>query len=161
MRSAESTENVLARAGTGVDEAAIPQFFQSATVSIQTFTLIVRAERSAAIRPFLPLESKPAQVLNHRRDKFLLAAGAIEVFVAQDQNAAMPLRALLSDPKGTRMAEVQIARRRRREPASVAWTATPGTRNQRRFKRAHPGSSPTIHSVQAIETKAVFGFSRS
>ena len=59
------------------------------------------------------------QVFNHRLDKFLLAADAVEIFVAQDERAANFLRALLRNPESARVAQVEIACRRRRQAATV------------------------------------------
>src|ERR1019366_7513531 len=67
-------------------------------------------------------KSEPAQVFQHRPDKFHFEARGIQIFVAQNQFTAMCAGALLRHPECPRVAEVQIPRRRRRK-ASAIWSA--------------------------------------
>src|SRR5206468_3065864 len=109
---AERVENIFARAGARVNAFAGLQFLQGGPVKIKPLALSVWTECAAAVGSFLPLKTEPAQVFSHRRDKFFLAARAVEVFVAQHERAADFLRALLGNPKSARVTEVQIARGR-------------------------------------------------
>jgi hypothetical protein len=81
--------------------------------------LRVRRMRPAAIRPFVPLNTQPAQVFEHSRNKFWTAAIGIEVFVAKYKNAARFPRPFRRNQKGTRVAEVENSRRRRRNPSAI------------------------------------------
>src|SRR5437762_5566463 len=86
---------------------------------MEPLALGIWTERATAVGTFLPLKTEPAQVFGHRRDKILLAARAVEVFVAEHERAAEFLRALLGNPKSARMPEVQKAGRRWRETAAI------------------------------------------
>ena len=119
MRRAERVQNVFARTGAGIEEAAGTQFFQSSAIIGETFALVVGTERAAAIGPFLPAKTEPAQVFDRGGNEFLFATGAVEVFVAQHQCATELLRALLRDPESPRVAQVQVAGGRGREATTV------------------------------------------
>ena len=119
MRRAGGRPDVLARTGAGIDETAGLQSFQRGAINVHPLALIVRRERPAAIRAFLPFKAKPSQILDHGRDKFHFVAGGIQILVPQNQRAAIFPRPLLRRPKCPRVAEMQIARRRRREPPAI------------------------------------------
>lgn len=59
------------------------------------------------------------QVFDHGCAKVRLRALGIQILVAQDQCAPGGLRALLCDPERAGVAEVEIAGRRRSQPASI------------------------------------------
>ena len=86
---------------------------------MEPLALSVRTDCATAVGSFLPLKTEPAQVFGHRLDKFLLAARAVEVFVAQHERAADFLRALLGNPKSARVTEMQITGRRGGETAAI------------------------------------------
>src|SRR5437762_14204611 len=86
---------------------------------MEPLALGIWTERATAVGTFLPLKTEPAQVFGHRRDKILLPARAVEVFVAEHERAGEFFRALLGNPKSARMTEVQIAGRRWRETAAI------------------------------------------
>jgi hypothetical protein len=72
--------------------------------------LAVGSERAAQAGPFLPIEAKPAEVLDQGGQKVGSAPGAVKIFVAQDENAAVFSASFLGDPKGARVSKVQQAR---------------------------------------------------
>ena len=74
---------------------------------------------TAAIRPFLPLQAEPAHVFDHGLGELHFRAGCVDVFVAQDQDAAGGQGAPLGDPKRLRVTEVEEAGGRRGEAAAV------------------------------------------
>jgi hypothetical protein len=119
VRGAGGSGDVFAGASAGVDETSGAQFLQRGTIMPHALALRVRADRSAAIRSLLPLEAKPAQVLNHRPDKLRLAPDAVKVFVPQDKRAAVAARPLLGLPECPRVAEVEEAGGRGRETTTV------------------------------------------
>src|SRR5207247_10730757 len=108
VRRAERVENIFARTSAGIDKAAGFQLFQGSPIKVEPLALSVRTDCAAAVGSFLPLKTEPAQVFSHRRDKFFLAARAVEVFVAQHERAADFLGALLGNPKSARVTEMQI-----------------------------------------------------
>ena len=83
------------------------------------FALVVWRVRSADIGTFIPAQSEPAQILEHRRDEHGPAARAVEVFIAQDECAARRFGALLGSPKRAGVAQVEVARGRWRKAAAI------------------------------------------
>ena len=74
--------DVLSRAGAGIHKSARPELFEGGEIKWAPLALRVRAMRAAAIRPFLPHETKPVQVLQHGRHKLRTGTRRVEVFVA-------------------------------------------------------------------------------
>ena len=109
----------LSRAGAGINCAGVEKLLKHGAIERDTMTLGIGAEGTAAIRAFLPLQAKPVKVFQHGRDKFRAATVAIEVFVAENERAAMGLGALLRDPEGSSMAEMQKSGGGRREATAV------------------------------------------
>ena len=95
------------------------QLFESSDVEFAPFTLRVGAERAAAIRPFLPFQTKPVQIFEHGRNKFRFATGTIQVLVAQDKGAAAGDCTLLGGPECPGMTEMKKTCGGGRETAAV------------------------------------------
>src|SRR5437879_5860613 len=108
MRRLQGADHVLSRADARVNQAALAQFFQCVQIKRSTFALRVGAERAAAIRSFLPVEPEPFEIFKHGRNKVRLAPARIEVFIAKDKNATALAGSSLSNPKGPRVAQMQI-----------------------------------------------------
>ena len=68
--------------------------------------MVIRTERPAAVRSFLPGEAKPLQGFEHGRDEFQVEALGVHVFVAEHERASVFESALLGDPEGSGVAEV-------------------------------------------------------
>lgn len=119
MWRADRCLNVFSRTRAGINETASAQLFQPRAIKIKSFALIVRTERTADIRTFLPLKSEPAQVLEHRCDVFRFAARAIQIVVAQDEHSAIFNHALLSDPERSRVTQVQQPGRGGRDASAI------------------------------------------
>jgi hypothetical protein len=66
------------------------------------------------LRPLVPVDAEPDQILEDAAHRLLGGARAIRVFDAQ-QEAAVPLRQRPIEQRGARAADVQVTRRRRRE----------------------------------------------
>ena len=109
MRCLQRAEDVLAGAGAGVDGAFSSQFLESRAIESLPLALRIWAVRTSAIRPFLPFEPEPAQILEHSGEKLHLTATAIQILIAQDQSSLCRQRPLLRRPKSAGMAEMQQA----------------------------------------------------
>ena len=119
VRRTRGNLDIFARASAGIDEISGAQFLQRGAVKIHPFTLVVWRKRAANIRPFAPLKTKPVQICEHRIHKLHLETRGVQILVPQNQDAATGAGALLRRPECSRVTEVQIARRRWREPAPV------------------------------------------
>jgi hypothetical protein len=109
VRRAGGGGDVFPRTGAGINESGGAELIERSAVETHAFALIVGRKRSPTVRAFLPLEAEPFQVVEHGGDEFWFAAGAIQVFVAEDQFAAVQNGALLRSPESPRVAEVQVA----------------------------------------------------
>ena len=119
MGCLQGAEDILARAGAGINKPARVKLFERTYIVLAALTLSVRGKRAADIGAFLPCEPEPMQILEHRGGEFGFGARSVQVFVPKDENAAMSKRAFLGDPKGARVAEVQESSGRGGEPAAV------------------------------------------
>lgn len=113
MRRAGSGQDITPGTVTGIDQPVIAQLppcleVKGAPVALQD-------------RTFLPLQSEPSQVFQNRLLEFGPATRTIEIFNPQHQRAAAFPAALLRAPECQRMPRVQVAGRRRREAAPVAF----------------------------------------
>lgn len=77
----------------------------------------VRSERTAYVRAFIPIQTQPTKVFVHCLNKFRLASLVIEIFIAEDELAGRRPDALVGDPEGTRVSQVEVARGRRSKTA--------------------------------------------
>ena len=119
MRGARGSENILARAGAGVNQPGRAKLIQGGDINLPSLALRVGPKGPPAIRPFLPVESEPPEVLHHGIHELHAVARGIQILVPQDQDAASRARPLLRDPERPRVAKMQEARGRRREPPAV------------------------------------------
>jgi hypothetical protein len=126
VRRSDGSLDVLARTGAGINKVPGAQLIQCGAVKTHPFALVVGAEFAADIRPLAPYETEPAQILQHRLEEFHFETHGIHVFIAQNQRAAMGAGAFLRGPERSRMAEMQIARRRRRKTSAIVKCAIHG-----------------------------------
>lgn len=119
VRGADSGLEVFARAGAGIHEASLFQSGDGVAVERVALALIVGCERAADVRAFLPIEAEPAEVFEHGGDELHFAAGVVDVFVAEDEDAAVGPGAFQHGPESSRVAEMEIAGWRRGNPAAV------------------------------------------
>src|ERR1051326_4239614 len=122
MRRRERALQVFARAGAGVDQAAITQFLPRRQIDAAALALRVRREGPAHARPLIPVESKPAQIFIHGAHEFRPAALIVEVFIAEDERAGGVARALPGDPESAGVAKMEVSRGRGSETAAI-WRA--------------------------------------
>src|SRR5581483_906064 len=78
----------LRRAEAGIHRAGLRQAPELFVVNGTAFGLPVGGVRSAALRPLVPFESQPAQVVDDALDRGPAAAGLIGVLDAQQKNAS-------------------------------------------------------------------------
>ena len=74
-----------------------------------SLTLAIRCKRAPAVRPFLPFKAEPVEILVKWRHEFRFAATRVEIFIAEDQDAAVRTGTLLGHPKSPGMAQMQQA----------------------------------------------------
>src|SRR5204863_3963851 len=101
-------KHILPRTSAGIDQRRVAQFFPGIEIYFAPFALDVRSECSAHIRPFIPAQSKPAQVFPDRAAKFGPAPIPVEVFNSKNTLPASLTGAFLRAPGRHRMAEVKI-----------------------------------------------------
>ena len=93
--------------------AAVLEFFEVALVDFRALALKIRAEISADVRAFVPIQPEPAQAFINGRRGFLGVALGVGVLDAQDQRAAvMPAKSQLNK-RGARAADMQVTGGRR------------------------------------------------
>lgn len=119
VRRLRRSQHILAGAGAWVNETAGAQLFEHLPVSRFSLALGVRTEWTTPLRAFIPFKPKPTQIVIHCSHELRFATVAIQVFVSQDQNAALGAGTLLRGPERSGMAEMQVPGRRWGEPASV------------------------------------------
>ncbi len=137
VRSACRLCQVFAGAGTRIDETCIPQAAPRGEIVLPPLALGVRRVRPAAIRAFIPSNSQPTEVFDHRVNKLCPAALRIKVVVAENQGSFLLNCPLGRDPEATRVAEMQQTGRRRRQSSPI-------------FARRHAIILSTFFSVPRI-----------
>src|ERR1700722_2558495 len=137
VRGLRGGSKVFAGAGAGVDGSGFAQPMQSGAVEQHSFALMVRVERPATIGAFLPFETEPAKVFEHRSDEFGAATVGGEVFVAENELAVVLEGALLGSPECAGMPEVQKAGGRGREASAIVGGRGVLTGNDRRLRMVH------------------------
>jgi len=79
----------------------------SAQVVGSTFALRIWSEGATAVGTFRPGDSEPAQVFDHGLHKLGATALLIEVFVAEDQRAAVLRASLGCNPERASVSEME------------------------------------------------------
>ena len=119
MRSAQGRGQIFSRTATGIEEAALTQFLPSSEIDAVSLALDVRCIRASDIWPFLPIDAEPAQVVEHSRGIFCATSIRVQVFHTHHKGARCGDRPLVSREECACVADVQIACRRWREPATI------------------------------------------
>jgi len=109
VRGGRGAGEVFARAGAGINDAGDAKLREGVEVKRAAFALGIGAEGAAAVGAFLPVKAEPMEVFEHRGNEFGPGTGGVEVFVTENEGSAIGGGALLGDPKGAGMAEVQQA----------------------------------------------------
>ncbi len=120
MGRAGRRQHIAARAITRVNVSPVPQLFPRGEINLAPLALHIRRMRSAQIRPFIPAQTKPVEILHDRRAKFRSATLRIEVFDPEHQVTTRGAGAFLRPPESDRMPDVQVASRRRSDATAVA-----------------------------------------
>jgi hypothetical protein len=115
MRCGDGLRKVAARAGAGVGQARCEELVECGAVEGQPVRLADLG---------VPGEAQPVQVFAHRGGELRPYARSVEVLVAQVEQAVGCAGALMRDPEGTRVAEVQQACRRWGEAAGGGHTSS-------------------------------------
>ncbi len=107
---------LLGRAEAVVGVTAREQVGRDLPIECETVSLPIRSERAADVRPFVPAEAKPPDVIE---DGVLRRAGGtlrVGVLDAEHERATVPTREQPVEQRRARVADVQLARRTGREP---------------------------------------------
>ena len=88
---------------------------------IAPLRLKVRPVRPADLRPFVPVQTKPAQPVEDAVHHFVRRALGVGVFDAQHEDAAEAPREQPVEQRRARAADVQVARGRGSEPNAGSW----------------------------------------
>src|SRR5438270_11458077 len=106
MRGERSVRDVFARALARINETTGTQFLPGLYIITTSLALNVRRKRSTDVRPFIPLQSEPSEVLDDGVRVFGAATIAIQIFDPQNQLALSCPRAFLRVPERNRMTKV-------------------------------------------------------
>jgi len=115
----ERALNILSRTNARINPSVLSKLFERGDVMRAALALNIWSKWSTAIGTFLPVESKPFQIFDHRIGELCLATRAIEVFVAQDERSRALPSALMGRPECPGVAEVQITGWRRSKATAV------------------------------------------
>jgi len=119
MRRTRGLKHILPRTGAGIDQRRITQSLPRREINLAPFALDVRRKRPGEVRPFIPLQSKPAKVFDESVTKFPPATISIQIFNSKHQFPTVRLRTFLRAPKSHRVPQMKIARGRWGEAAAV------------------------------------------
>ena len=86
---------------------------------LATLALSVGSKRTANIGAFLPVDSQPAQVFDHRQGVVGARALWIKVLIPEHEYTAALSCAFICDPEGPPVSRVQIAGRRGSQSSAV------------------------------------------
>jgi len=111
VRGLGALGEVVAAAGARIDGPGGEQAVEGFAVGVET--------RGLGEHGRLPLDAEPGKILQHGVDELRLRALGIEVLVAQQQLPAGGPGALVGDPEGCRVAEMQQPGGRGSKPSNV------------------------------------------
>lgn len=149
MRGLECAQDVLSGAAAGIEPASGLELFKSCLVEGSSLALFVWPKRAAAIRAFLPAKTQPAQVFKHRFGKSHLCPNRVDIIATQDQNTLSLRGPLVSRPEGASVADVQVARWRGCQSATIL--------NATHVPRAYqcPEAAESVRGEKSIQFVAV------
>ncbi len=119
IRSPQRHRDILPRTTAGIDKSTLAQQIPSSQIKLPPLTLRVRRKRASTIRPLLPGNPEPVQILHHGLHEFRPAPLSIQILIPQNQRPAALGSPLRSNPKRPRMPHMQQAGRRRRKPPAI------------------------------------------
>jgi hypothetical protein len=120
IRCACRLRQLVPRAITRINEAAIAQPPPRTQIELSPLALGVWRIRTAAIRTFIPLNPEPLQILEYCENVLRPAPLRIEILIPKNQGAARITRPFRRNQKSPRMAKVEQAGWRRRNPSAIS-----------------------------------------
>jgi hypothetical protein len=120
IRRPSRQRHILARTSTRIDDPNLPQSLPRLQIEVSPLALRVGSARPSAIRPFLPGNSQPAQILDHRIDEFGTAALRIQILISQSQRSVPLGGSLRGNPERPRVSDMEQASGRRRQAPAIA-----------------------------------------
>jgi len=142
VRSAQRRGKVFARAPAWIEKTAAQQLPPRVPIHIVPPALYVRREWSAEIRPFLPANPEPMQILKRGFGVIGPAAIWVQVIHPHYQRPARLAPSLPRRPEGTGVPYVQIAGGRRRKPAAICGDRTGRGAGHAALQCSQPESGP-------------------
>jgi hypothetical protein len=104
MRCTQRIPDVASRTVTRKKPTTKTKLIESGAIKRQSLALRIGTKRAASIWPFFPVQSKPAQVLDHGTSKLWIGAFGIQIFISKNQNTVRIPSSLPRDPKCAGMA---------------------------------------------------------
>lgn len=120
VRSPQGILNVLARAPTGVNPFPLNQGLQGPLVERLPLALDIGTVGAPYVRPLVPLDPQPAKVLLCSPRPLGLAPGTVEIFLTEHERAVAFPTAMEGLQKRAGVAQMQVARGRGSQSATVA-----------------------------------------
>ena len=84
-----------------------------------SLALAIGGERSPTVRPLIPADTQPAKIFHHGASELRTGALRIEIFVAQNQIAAVLPGPLGCSPKCAGVSQMEESGRGRREASPI------------------------------------------
>ena len=119
MRRAQRRCQIFPRTPARIDKSALNQLSPRSQVVVVSQALRIGTTRTADIRPFIPIDSEPVQVLVSRFDILAPAAVGIKVLHAHHKDAVSLARPLPRCIESTCVSRMQKSRRRRSKPPAI------------------------------------------
>jgi hypothetical protein len=121
MRRAGGIQDIAPRTSARVNKSAGAQFFPRGQITITSLTLQIWTKVAVDARSFIPSQAEPSQIVKNRFTKIRPTTIAIKILNPQNEHAIIFSGAFLCTPESHGVTEMQIACRRRREPAAIAF----------------------------------------
>src|SRR5216684_1435438 len=106
---AGSTSNLCAAAITWVDQPPVRKALQVASVHLLSFALRIWRIRTTNIRPFIPIQTQPAQVAEHALGDSWAHTRSIQVFDTQHELSACAASEEPRQQRRAQVAQVEVA----------------------------------------------------
>jgi hypothetical protein len=120
IRRSSRQRHILARTSTRINRPNLPQPLPRPQIEVSPLALRVGSARPSAIRTFLPGNSQPVQVFDHRIDELATTALWIQIFISQNQGPAPLSRTPRRNPERPRVSDMEQASGRRRQAPPIA-----------------------------------------
>src|SRR5207245_511685 len=91
-----------------VRRAAGEQLLRIRLIQMQALGLTIGPAWTAHLRPFVPIETQPSEIVDDRNLRLLRRAPGVGILDAQHEGAARPAREEPVEQRGPRVADVQM-----------------------------------------------------